>query len=91
MTLTNNPKLVLLASLISAIYFGVLFSQHQILNSVLAGVAIELFTIPMIVLQGVIIVYTLRSIFIRKNKVTIPILIPLIISITLVVCMFLVK
>ena len=91
MTLTTNPKLVLLGSLVSAIYFGLLFSRLPILNSVLAGVAIELFTIPMMILQGVIIVYTLRWIFIQKNKVTIQILIPLIISVAIVGCMFLVK
>ncbi|SMC59638.1 hypothetical protein [Pedobacter nyackensis] len=92
MTLTSNHKLVLIASLVSAVYFGLLFSNLlQYVNSVLVRVAVEMSAIPMVILQGVIIVYTLRWIFIQKNKVTIQILIPLIISITLVVSMFLVK
>lgn len=68
LTATSIPnKIFLFAGIISAVYFGVLFSNVlQYVDLVLAGVIVELFTLPMILVQLFIIGYMLHLIFIRK-------------------------
>lgn len=92
MTAAIRDRKLLFASIISGIYFALLFSKilHSI-DSVLIGVVIELFTIPMILAQGAIIVYILYWIFIKKSKLSIEITIALLISIITTALMFIVK
>lgn len=92
MTFGVNHKLLLIGSLVSAVYFGLLFSNLlQNINSVFVGAVIEFFTFPMILLQVTTIVYTLSMVFIKRSKTSFEIIVPLVISVTLVLCMFLVK
>lgn len=57
------------------------------INYTFATVVVELFTIPMLLVQGAIIGYILHWIFIQKKRISFPIAAAGIISIAMVVLM----
>jgi len=92
MSLAINHRTILFASLISAVYFAMLFFSFPLnLSAILYGALVELCTLPLIFLQGFIIFYVIRSVFVQKNRISIEMIVPLIISTAIFVFMFTVK
>ncbi|TKC06332.1 hypothetical protein [Pedobacter frigoris] len=77
-------KIFLFAGIISAVYFGILFSNVlQHVDFVLIGVLIELCTIPMILIQFCMIGYILYLTFIKKLKPSIEVVIGFVIALAI--------
>lgn len=88
MTLQISDRKVLLASIISGSYFMLLFCNLLVrINYTFASFVVELFTIPMLLIQGAIIGYVLHWIFIQKKKISFPIAAAGVISLVMVVLM----
>ena len=89
MTTGIDQNKVLFASLISGVYFTLLFlSSHYHPDIVIIGVLKEMFTIPMILLQVAIVAFAVYWVFVKKQKISIQILTAFLISVALITLMF---
>jgi len=92
MNLTISNRTILFAALISAVYFAMLFFSFPLnLSAVLYGAILEMCTIPLVLLQGFIIFYVIRSAVTQKSRVSVEMIMALIISIAVFVLMFTLK
>lgn len=87
-----SDKRVLLASVVSFVYFMLLFAGIPArLNFVMVGVIAEIITIPLMVLQVLILVHVGRRMNVKEARQVWPLVAAAAISLLLIVLFFLVK
>lgn len=86
-----SNKNILISGIVSGLYFIILFSrQAEKIESPLPGVFFELFTIPMIILQFLTLIYFFY-LLIKKIRLPVEFYITVAIATVIVTCVFILR